>query len=161
MMRLRRSLMAALVMLASLPCLPVMAAAVETPLPFAQHLPQLAAASVKQGLPLVVLVSLTDCAYCEQIRFKHLAPLARTGVPVWQIHLDTDAKLVNFDGKTITERQFAKDLKARVAPTVYFFDAQGRQIAEPLAGTMLDDFYAAYLDNAIAAARQKLRAALP
>ena len=133
--------------------------AAETPLPFAHDLPTLAQASVKQGLPLILLVSLTDCKFCEQIRVKHLVPLLQTGVPVWQIHLDTDERLVNFDGKTITERQFAKDLKVRVAPSVYFFDVQGRQIAEPLVGMMLDDFYAAYLENAIAAGRGKIGAA--
>ena len=134
--------------------------AAETPLPFAHDLPALAQASAKQGMPLILLVSLTDCKFCEQIRLKHLAPLLQTGVPVWQIHLDTDERLVNFDGKTITARQFAKDLKVRVAPSVYFFDALGRQVAEPLVGMMLDDFYAAYLENAITAGRGKLSAAV-
>jgi thioredoxin-related protein len=155
MKRLRRFVLATLL---GLPFMTTLMAA-ETPLPFAHDLPALAAASAQQGMPLILLVSLSDCNFCEQIRRQHLAPLLKTGVPVWQIHLDTDGKLVNFDGKTITERQFAKDLKVRVAPSVYFFDAQGRQIAEPLVGTMLDDFYAAYLDNAILAGGGKLKAA--
>lgn len=155
MKRLRRLVLSALL---GLPFAGSLMAA-ETPLPFAHDLPALARASAQQGMPLILLVSLTDCQFCEQIRLKHLAPLAQTGVPVWQIHLDTEGRIVNFDGKTITERQFAKDLKVRVAPSVYFFDAQGRQVAEPLVGMMLDDFYAAYLENAIAAGREKISAA--
>lgn len=136
------------------------AQAAETPLPFAHNLPQLAAASAKQGLPLILLVSLTDCSYCEKLRREHLAPLSKTGVPVWQIHLDTEGKLIGFDGKLTTERQLAKDLKLRVAPTVYFFDTQGRQLTPPLVGTMLDDFYSAYLDEAIDTSRKKVTAAV-
>jgi thioredoxin-related protein len=138
-----------------------MAAAADSPLPYAANLPQLAAASAKQGLPLILLVSLTDCKFCEKIRREHLAPLLKTGVPVWQIHLDTDGKVIGFNGQPITERQLARELKVRVAPTVMFFDTAGRQLAEPLVGTMLDDFYAAYLDDAIAEARKKLAARAP
>ena len=138
-----------------------MAAAAETPLPFANNLPQLAAASAKQGLPLILLVSLTGCQFCEQIRRAHLAPLLKTGVPVWQIHLDTDAQVIGFNGQPVSERQLAKDLKVRVAPTVMFFDAKGRQLADPLVGTMLDDFYAAYLDDAITESRKKLATKAP
>jgi hypothetical protein len=135
------------------------AAGAETPLPFANNLPQLAAEAAKQGLPLILLVSLTDCPYCEQLRRQQLVPLSKTGVPVWQIHLDTEGRMVNFDGKPVTERQFAKDIKVRVAPTVFFFDAKGRQVVEPLVGTMLDDFYSAYLEDALATARLKIAAA--
>lgn len=154
MNRARRALLAGLL------CLSAgtgAAQAGETPLPFAQDLPRFAAASVQQGLPMILLVSLTDCTYCEKIRRQHLLPLSQAGVPVWQIHLDTDGQMINFAGQPTTERQFAKVLKVRVAPSLYFFDAQGRQLAEPLIGTMLDDFYGAYLDNAIALSRQQLQ----
>ena len=134
------------------------ASAADTPLPFANNLPQLAVASAKQGLPLILMVSMTGCRFCEKIRREHLAPLAKSGVPVWQIHLDTEAKVIGFNGQPVSEKQLAKELKVRVAPTVMFFDAQGRRLAEPLVGTMLDDFYAAYLGDAITESRKKLAA---
>lgn len=145
-----------LVLCLGLPCLGAFAASGDTFLPLPQDLPRAAAAANARGLPLILLVSLTDCAFCEKIRREHLSPLLKSGVPVWQIYLDTDAQLVGFDGKPITERQLAKDLKVRVAPTVFFFDAKGRQLSAPLVGTMLDDFYAGYLEQAILTAGKKI-----
>ena len=127
--------------------------AAETPLPFAHDLPLLAADAARQGAPFILLVSLSECRFCEKIRREHLLPLSQSGVPVWQIHLDGEAMLVDFSGRRISERQLAKDLKVRVAPSVFVFDAQGRQVAAPLVGTLLDDFYGAYLADAIAAGR--------
>jgi thioredoxin-related protein len=137
-------------------CMAAVAWAAETPLPAAHNLAQHAAAAVKQRAPLILMVSLTGCPFCEHIRKLHLAPLAQAGVPVRQIYLDSDASLIGFDGKPITQRQLAKKLAIQIAPTVFFFDARGKQIAEPLIGTLLDDFYGAYLDNAIDAAKKQL-----
>ena len=128
----------------------------ETPLPAAQDLAQDAAAAQRQGMPLILLVSLSGCPFCEEVRKLHLAPLAATGVLVRQIHLDRDTGLIDFDGKRTTQQRFAKTLALRVAPTVFFFDRKGRQIAEPIVGAIHEDFYQEYLDDAIAAAKKKL-----
>ena len=128
----------------------------ETPLPVAQDLVQDASAAQRQGMPLILLVSLSGCPFCEEVRKLHLAPLAATGVVVRQIHLDRDAQLIDFKGKRTTQRRFVKTLALRVAPTVFFFDRNGRQIAEPIVGAIHEDFYQEYLDEAIAAAKKKL-----
>jgi thioredoxin-related protein len=132
--------------------------AAETPLPAAHNLAQHAVAAQKQGSPLILLVSLTHCPYCEQVRKQHLAPMSKAGAHVRQIYVDSDARLIGFDGKPTTQKQFAKAQAVRIAPTVLFFNAQGAQLAEPLVGAMLEDFYAAYLDNAIATAKARLTA---
>jgi thioredoxin-related protein len=129
----------------------------ETPLPVAQNLIEHATTAQKQqGAPLILLVSLSGCAFCEHIRKQHLATLANTGAMVRQIYVDSDAPLIDFDDKPTTQRQFAKKLAIKVAPTVFFFDMKGTQLAEPIVGTLLDDFYGAYLDDAILASRKKL-----
>lgn len=130
--------------------------AFETPLPLVQNLTQDADAAQRQGMPLILLVSLTGCPFCEEVRKLHLAPLAGTGVIVRQIHLDRDTDLIDFEGKRTTQRRFVKTLALRVAPTVFFFDRTGRQIAEPIVGAIHEDFYQEYLDEAIAAAKKKL-----
>ena len=128
----------------------------ETPLPAARHLALHAAAAQQQGMPLILLVSLIGCPYCEEVRKLHLAPLEKTGVVVKQIHLDRDEKLIDFEGKPSTQKRFAKSLAVRVAPTVFFFDAKGAQVAEPIVGAIHEDFYKEYMDEAIATAKKKL-----
>ncbi len=39
-----------------------------------------------------------------------------------------------------------------------FWDGEGRPIAEPLKGMLLADFYSAYLESALQAARKRLGA---
>ncbi len=128
----------------------------ETPLPTARYLAEDAHAAQRQGMPLILLVSLSGCPFCEEVRKLHLAPLAQSGVIVRQIHLDRDTDLIDFEGGRTTQRRFAKNLALRVAPTVFFFDTKGRQIAEPIVGAIHQDFYQEYLDDAIAAAKNKL-----
>jgi thioredoxin-related protein len=128
----------------------------ETPLPPARNLAQHAAVATKHGMPLILLVSLTGCPYCEQVRRQHLTPLAKTGAVVKQIYLDSDAPLIDFVGARTTQRRFAKKVALQVAPTVFFFDVKGRQIAEPIVGALLEEFYGAYLDEAITTAKKRL-----
>ncbi|HET6599527.1 MAG TPA: hypothetical protein VFG60_06155, partial [Burkholderiaceae bacterium] len=52
----------------------------------------------------------------------------------------------------------ARAWNAKLAPTVLFFDARGREIAERLVGAGLPDFYGAYLDQRLQAARAELGA---
>ena len=144
-------------LLACIGTMPVVSAA-DTPLPPAVNLMQDAAASVRQGMPLIVLVSLTGCQFCERIRRQHLAPMVKSGVMIRQVHLDSDSALTDFAGKPITQRHFARAVAVKVAPTVLFFDAQGVQLADALVGAMIDDYYSVYLDQAIATAKKALAA---
>lgn len=152
----RRLCRALLVFLLACVAIAPAALAAETPLPAATNLSQDAVASARQGMPLIVLVSLTGCQFCEKIRRQHLAPLLASGVRVQQVYLDSDIALTDFGGKTSTQRRFAQALAVKAAPTVFFFDAQGAQLAEPIVGTLIDDFYSAYLDQAIATAKKTL-----
>ncbi len=46
----------------------------------------------------------------------------------------------------------------RAVPVVAFWDGEGKPIAESLSGMLLPDFYSAYLDAALEAARARLAA---
>ena len=54
--------------------------------------------------------------------------------------------------------EFARSLGVRFAPTVMFFDAQGRELAPAIVG-LSHDFLGAYLDARIHSAQAALRAA--
>lgn len=145
-------------MLAAL-ALPLTARAGETALPRPSSLAEAARRAARRGQPLVLLVSLPGCPYCEGVRRSHLLPLQRElGDGVFQIDLGGERTLVDFDGTTRSHAAVAHAWKAKLAPTVLFFDARGREIAERMIGAGLPDFYGAYLDQRLQAARAELGA---
>ena len=107
--------------------------------------------------PIVIMVSLAGCPYCETVRRSHLLPIMNAAKSesfplIRQVELNGAAGMVDFDGKKISHATFAKHLKAKIAPVVYFFGPDGRQLVEPLVGAMIADFYGAYFDTALAKA---------
>jgi thioredoxin-related protein len=145
-------------MLAAL-VVPLTARARETALPRPSSLPEAARRAARRGQPLVLLVSLPGCPYCERVRRSHLLALQRgRGDGVFQIDLSGARTLVDFDGTTRSHAAVARAWKATFAPTVLFFDARGREIAERMVGAGLPDFYGAYLDQRLQAAQAALRA---
>ena len=128
----------------------------------ASHLPPVtdiaaqSAAATQQGGPLVVLVSLPGCAYCETARRNYLAPQAAAGeITARELDMTADTPLRDADGTMTTAKQWARARNITVAPTVLFLDRNGRNLANPLRG-LQPDFYGAYLEQAIDTARAKL-----
>ncbi|MEO6659296.1 MAG: thioredoxin fold domain-containing protein [Burkholderiaceae bacterium] len=145
-------------MLAAL-VVPLAAHAEETALPRPASLPEAGRRAALRGRPLVLLISLPSCPYCERIRRSHLLPLqAELGDGVFQIDLGSTRALVDFDGTTRSHAAVARAWKANFAPSVLFFDARGTELAERLVGAGLPDFYGAYLDQRLETARRALRA---
>jgi hypothetical protein len=149
-------------MLATMAFAPSESRAAETTLTKATDLQADAAAARKAGVPILVLYSLPGCPYCEAIRRSHLTPLA-ADVPakaiIRQIDLQSGAGLRGFDGKPTIHAEFVRARGIKFAPVVSFFGTDGQTIGEPLMGTMLPDFYAAYLADALEAATAKVRSA--
>lgn len=142
---------------AGLSGLAVRAWAAESALPVPASLAVAAQAAAAEREPLVVLVSLPGCPYCELVRRSYLLPLRAQGLHAWQIDL-TDARtaVADFSGAASTGSQLARRWQARVAPTLLFFDAGGRELAPRLVGIAVPDFFGAYLDERLAAARKGL-----
>jgi hypothetical protein len=116
------------------------------------------AASLDQALrvkqPLVVMVSLHGCAFCKVVRENYLQPLRASGLQVVQIDMRDNRALVDFDGTALTHDAWVRKQGIKLAPTVLFFGAQGREVATRLKGAYLPDFYGAYLDEQMAVARR-------
>lgn len=111
-----------------------------------------------RGEPLVVMTSLTGCPYCELVRSRYLGPMRRDeNLAAVQLDvMDKTSPLQDFNGTTTTPAEVVKVWKARFTPTVLFFDANGRELAERLVGLASPDFYGSYLDQRLTAARQAL-----
>ena len=134
----------------------------ESSLPAATDLRADARNAKRSGFPLIVVVSLAGCPHCEVVRRSHLLPLLREEVQppkpiIRQIEINGRDFLRDFAGKEITHAQFAKTYGARIAPVVFFFNAEGESLAGPLIGAMIPDFYGAYFDAALSEAQSKVR----
>ncbi|MDO8387437.1 MAG: hypothetical protein Q7T13_13700 [Polaromonas sp.] len=142
--------------------LPGLARAKDTALPIPVSLPGAAQTAAAKKEPLVILVSLPGCPYCEVVRRNYLLPAQRdAGLQAWQLNIsDRSTPLVGFDGKATTAAAQIAAWKAGFTPTVLFLGPQGQELAERLVGLGSNDFYGAYLDERLSTARKAL-AALP
>lgn len=111
------------------------------------------------GSPLVVMVSLPGCPFCNVVRDSFLGPLlAEEHLPVVQVDMRNPRALQDFAGKASTHDQMARSWGIRVAPTVLFFGKGGVEVAERMVGGYIPDFYGAYLDERLRQARKALKA---
>lgn len=118
----------------------------------------------EQRIPMVILFSRSDCRWCEKARREHLIPLANDPAAkalVRQVDMDRDTPLADFDGRATSHRAFANRHKARLAPTLMFFGPDARQLAEPIVGFRLPDFYGAYIEQSIDEGLAQLRKETP
>lgn len=105
-------------------------------------------------LPMMVLYSQANCAWCERARREYLIPMQRDPayrdkVVLRQIDIDSDAPLTDFSGQATTHRAFGKAQNARVAPTILVYGPTGERLSEPIVGFRIPDFYGAYLERSI------------
>ena len=130
----------------------------DSALPVPTSLPEVAKQASAKGEPLVLLISLPGCPYCEMVRRSYLLPGRKDdGLQAWQITVDDRSALLRgFDGKPTTAAAQVKLWKATFTPTVLFLGPQGHELAERLVGASIPDFYGAYLDERLQTARKTL-----
>jgi thioredoxin-related protein len=135
---------------------PLQAQARDSALPVPASLPEAARLAASQGEPLVLLVSLPGCPYCELVRRNYLLPARKdAGLQAWQLDVsDSRTPLTGFDGKPTSAAAQTQAWKTTFTPTVLFLGPQGQALAEPLVGAAIPDFYGAYLDERLALARR-------
>ncbi|MFP5467851.1 MAG: thioredoxin fold domain-containing protein [Gammaproteobacteria bacterium] len=128
-------------------------------LPITRSLRGAAQAAAARGEPLVVMTSLSGCVYCDVVRQHHLGPMVRAGqIHAVQIDIqDRKGLIQDFSGQQVSPADLSRRWNARFAPTVLFFDGQGREIAERLVGVAVPDFYGEYLQSRLEQARARLR----
>lgn len=124
-----------------------------------QSLKAAALRAQEMGLPLVVMTTLKGCPYCDLVRENYLYPMnARGQLVAVQIDiLDAGNEVEFFDGRRLWPREISRIWKNKVAPTVYFFNAQGKEVAERLEGVAVPDFFGSYLDARLADGRKAIQ----
>ena len=82
-------------------------------LPASHSLAQELALAQKLRQPLVVMVSLHGCPFCEVVRSSHLAPmLRREGLPVVQVDMRSKAMTEDFAGQPVSHDQLVRQRKS-------------------------------------------------
>ena len=112
--------------------------------------------------PIIILVSLAGCPYCETVLRSHLLPLLNNAMAdsaplIRQVEINGNEVMTDFAGRQITHAEFARRFNVRLAPVVFFFGPDGSELADPLVGAMIPDFYGAYFDAALAKATDRMR----
>ncbi|MFD1711627.1 hypothetical protein ACFSF0_13495 [Ottowia flava] len=125
-------------------------------LPLSKSLPDELNRALKAGQPLVVMVSLHRCPWCEEVRNNYLGPMhAEQALPVVQVDMRGTQRTVDAQGRATGHDALVKAWAVKVAPTVLFLGPGGREVADRLVGGSTD-FYAAYLDRRLEQARKAL-----
>ena len=114
--------------------------------------------ALRRGEPLLVMVSLKGCPFCDVARNHYLAPLRAEGqIDVVQVDMKSSRPVRDFQDQTVTQDQLIRRWTIRLAPTVLFFGRGGVEVAERLVGGSVPDFYGAYLDQRLDTARRAVR----
>ncbi|MGB4118316.1 MAG: thioredoxin fold domain-containing protein [Polaromonas sp.] len=119
-------------------------------LPIASALDEDLASTVKQGKPLVVMVSLDGCPFCRVVRENFLPSLQREQhLTVVQVDMRKPTAIKDLQGRRTTHDQLTRMWGIKVAPTLLFFGKNGGEVADRLVGASVPDFYGAYLQERV------------
>ena len=110
----------------------------------------------KNRIPLILLLSRSDCHFCHEVRNNYLLPLVRTiseqKLLIREFVSDRSPTLIGADGAQISVAGLLKILQVNFFPTVVFLGSGMRVLADALVGLDRAGFYSAYLDQRIASA---------
>jgi thioredoxin-related protein len=113
-----------------------------------------------RGEPLVLMVSLPGCPWCELLRRNYLTPMRAEGVAAFEFMItERSQRIADFKGQSITPAAWSEAMKIKITPTLLFFNAQGQEIAPRIEGVASADFVGAIIDERLATAREIIKAA--
>jgi thioredoxin-related protein len=124
----------------------------------AKNLAQDASVSSLQNKPIVFFVTADHCPYCEKLRQEYFkfSPNDERFI-LRELELDNHHTVVGFDGKKTNHRTLAKQYKISLTPTVTFVGPDGEQLADPIIGVPLMDFYNYYFEKALGESISQLK----
>jgi thioredoxin-related protein len=128
-------------------------------LPWPAHLRTISQEALRRGEPLVLMVSLPGCPWCELLRRNYLTPMRAEGLAAFEFMINEgNQRIVDFKGQPITPAAWSEAMKVSITPTLLFFNAQGQEIAPRIEGVASADFIGAILDERLATARERIKA---
>lgn len=116
----------------------------------------------KHALPILLLMSASDCRYCELLKEEVIFPMLQSGryqsrVIIREFIIDTNGTVMNFDGTATNASGITENYDVTVTPTLLFLDPEGLQIEERIVGVSNIDFVSYYIDKNVDRSLRSLR----
>ena len=114
-------------------------------------------------IPILVLYTSPGCPFCERAKSDYLVPMLKdpaykNKVIMREVDITSQSPLTLYNGSTSTGAAFAAQHKVAIVPTIKVINAQDAEVAEPIVGLLIPDYYFGYIDSAISGGIQKMRA---
>ena len=131
--------------------------------PLIDDLAALGRTARRRRLPIVLLVSRSDCSYCALLKDEVLNPMVKSReyedqALLGELMLDSEEPLRGFQGGHELRDDVASRFDADLTPTLLFLAPDGSELAPRILGVNTLELFGFYLDRAIASARARLNA---
>ena len=131
-------------------------------IPRIDDLAALARSARRRRLPIVLLVSRSDCPYCALIKDEVLNPMLKSReyedlALLGELMLDAEAPLRGFHGEYERRDDLASRFDTDVTPTLLFLAPDGSELVPRIRGVNTLEFFGFYVDRAIESARARLK----
>lgn len=118
--------------------------------------------AASKKIPILVLYTSPGCPYCERAKSEYLVPMLndpayKNKVIMREVDITSQSPITLFNGSKSSGAAFAAQHKITMVPTIKLMDAQNEELAEPIIGLLIQDFYFGYIDSAITLGLQKMR----
>ena len=115
----------------------------------------------RRRVPIVLLVSRSDCSYCMVIKDEVLNPMMKSGeyddqALIGELMLDAAKPLRGFDGEHGSRGEFASTHETDLTPTLLFLAPDGTELAPRIVGINTPELFGFNVDRAIGTARAQL-----
>ena len=132
-------------------------------LPFAKSLEADSKLATAKKIPILVIYTSPGCQFCHRAKSEYLVPMLndpayKNKVIMREVDITSQSPLILFNGSKSTGAEFAAQHNVTIVPTIQVMNAQDREMAEPIVGLLIPDFYFGYIDSAITSGIQKMRA---
>ena len=129
--------------------------------PLVDDLAALGRTAERRRLPIVLLVSRSDCSYCMVIKDEVLNPMMKSReyddqALIGELMLDAAEPLRWFDGEQGVRDKLASRFEADVTPTLLFLGPDGAELAPRIRGINTVELFGFYVDRAIGTARTRM-----
>jgi thioredoxin-related protein len=140
--------------------LPITQAGVEVPV--GSDLQADAGIADNRRLPILLVFTAIDCAYCVLLEEDFLEPMLLSSeyedrVIIRKIVLDNGSRLTDFSGQRRDATALSDDYKVYVTPTILFLDSDGTELADRMLGINTPELFGGYLEDCIDTALMKVR----
>ena len=129
--------------------------------PLVDDLAALGRVAERRRLPIVLLVSRSDCSYCMVLKDEVLNPMMKSGeyddqALIAELMLDAAEPLRWFDREYEVRDELASRLETDLTPTLLFLGPDGTELAPRIRGVNTVELFGFYVDRAIGTARTRM-----